>query len=425
MNIVGFAIFEGMATSLDTLCAQAYGSGNLKLVGLHTQRMILFLLLVATPIGALWICSLWILSAIVPQKELAVMAGSFLRISLIGVPGYAIFEAGKRFFQAQGNFTASLVVLIICVPVNLVLNWLFVSVRFPFSPSSLSFISYFTYIISKTQQLQWGVSGAALAAAFTNDIRPILLFFYIRWAAPWTLQCWPGFTLAAVRNWGPMVWLSLSGAIMTLCEWFAFEILTFSTSYLSTEHLATQIFLSTASVLVWHVPFSASIAISTRIGQLIGSGAVTAARKATRTYTIICVLIGLIDMALLVFALKIIISRLIIQDHAVRALILRAMPVVALFQLFDATTCCVHGIMRGLGRQNIGGWVTFCVNYLYAVPLALYLELGPLRLGLSGLWIALSSGLALLTVVETVVIMVLDWGRCVDDARNREEAVDS
>jgi MATE family multidrug resistance protein len=135
MNIVGFAIFEGMATSLDTLCAQAYGSGNLKLVGLHTQRMILFLLLVASPIGALWICSPWILGAIVPQKELAVMAGSFLRISLIGLPGYAIFEAGKRFMQAQGNFTASLVVLIICTPVNLVLNWLFVLVRFQFPPS--------------------------------------------------------------------------------------------------------------------------------------------------------------------------------------------------------------------------------------------------------------------------------------------------
>ena len=273
--------------------------------------------------------------------------------------------------------------------------------------------------------MQWGVAGAALAAALTNDIRPILLVFYIRLAAPWTLQCWPGFTFAVVHNWGPMIWLSLSGAIMTLCEWFAFEILTFSTSYLSTAHLATQTFLSTASVLIWHVPFSTSIAISTRIGQLIGSGAVKAAREATRTYTVICILIGLIDMALLAFVLGTIIPRLIIQDDAVRALILHTMPVVALFQFFDATTCCVHGIMRGLGRQNIGAWVTFCVNYFYAVPLALYLELGPSSLRLSGLWIALSSGLALLTVVETIAVMAINWGRCVDDARKREEVVDS
>ena len=39
MNILGFSIFEGLATALDTLCSQAYGAGNLQHVGLHTQRM--------------------------------------------------------------------------------------------------------------------------------------------------------------------------------------------------------------------------------------------------------------------------------------------------------------------------------------------------------------------------------------------------
>jgi len=103
MNIVGFAIFEGMATSLDTLCSQAYGSGNLTHVGLHTQRMILFLLLVAIPIGAIWICSPWILYRLIPQPQLAAPAGAFLRVTLLGIPGYTTFEAGKRFLQAQGD----------------------------------------------------------------------------------------------------------------------------------------------------------------------------------------------------------------------------------------------------------------------------------------------------------------------------------
>ena len=39
-NITGYAVFQGLATSLDTLCAQAYGSGRKKLVGLQTQRMV-------------------------------------------------------------------------------------------------------------------------------------------------------------------------------------------------------------------------------------------------------------------------------------------------------------------------------------------------------------------------------------------------
>jgi multidrug resistance protein, MATE family len=128
MNITGYAVSEGIATSLDTLCAQAYGSGNKKLVGLHVQRMILFQLLVAIPIGTIWILSPWILRPMVPQEWLPALAGSFLRISVIGIPGYAIFEAGKRFAQAQGNYTAGLVVLIICGPINIFLNWLFVFV---------------------------------------------------------------------------------------------------------------------------------------------------------------------------------------------------------------------------------------------------------------------------------------------------------
>ena len=128
MTVTGFSIFEGMATSLDTLCAQAYGAGNIKMVGVHVQRMTLFILLVAIPIGTVWMCSPWILEAIVPQQNLAEMAGSFLRYSLIGIPGYAVFEAGKRFVQAQGSFNAPLIVLLISAPIYIFLNWLLVFV---------------------------------------------------------------------------------------------------------------------------------------------------------------------------------------------------------------------------------------------------------------------------------------------------------
>lgn len=126
MNVVGLAVFEGMATALDTLCAQAYGSGNHVGVGLYIQRMLLLMGLVTVPIGAFWVCSPWVLPHIIKQHDIAVKAGSFLRYSLIGLPGYGAFEALKRFMQAQGNTNAGMVVLIICGPVN--------AVYVPFSP---------------------------------------------------------------------------------------------------------------------------------------------------------------------------------------------------------------------------------------------------------------------------------------------------
>jgi peptidoglycan biosynthesis protein MviN/MurJ (putative lipid II flippase) len=144
-NVTGLAIYEGLATSLDTLCSQAHGGGKKKLVGLHMQRVVYLLLLVTIPIGAIWICSPWILEALVPEKELAQLAGVYLRIYLIGMPGYATFEAGKRLVQAQGDFTGSLAVLSICAPLNIFLNWLFVfvsSITLSPRPSRRNFTSY-------------------------------------------------------------------------------------------------------------------------------------------------------------------------------------------------------------------------------------------------------------------------------------------
>ncbi len=128
-NITGYAIYQGLATSLDTLCAQAYGSGRKKLVGLQTQRMVYFLWTITIPIGVIWLCAEPILMKLVPEKDVAVLAGLYLRVILIGAPGYACFESGKRYLQAQGLFSASLYVLLICAPLNAYMNWLFVWVR--------------------------------------------------------------------------------------------------------------------------------------------------------------------------------------------------------------------------------------------------------------------------------------------------------
>ena len=125
-NITGYVIYEGLATALDTLCAQAYGSGKVHLVGLHLQRMIYFLWLCTIPIAAVWLSATQILLLVIPEKECARLAGLYLKVLLFGAPGFAAFEAGKRFVQAQGIFSANLYVLLFCAPLNAFMNWLFV-----------------------------------------------------------------------------------------------------------------------------------------------------------------------------------------------------------------------------------------------------------------------------------------------------------
>ena len=78
------------------------------------------------PIAAVWFAAEEILSRIVPEKEIAVLAGRYLKVLIIGAPGYACFESAKRYVQAQGRFAATLYVLLIAAPANVLMHWLFV-----------------------------------------------------------------------------------------------------------------------------------------------------------------------------------------------------------------------------------------------------------------------------------------------------------
>ncbi|KMU81839.1 MatE family transporter [Coccidioides immitis RMSCC 3703] len=238
------------------LCAQAYGSGRKDLVGLQMQRMIWFLWTITIPIGFVWFFADKILMAIVPEKEVAILAGQYLKVVLLGAPGYACFEAGKRFVQAQGLFSASLFVLLFCAPLNAFMNWLFV------------------------WHFGLGFVGAPLAVAITDNLLPLLLFLYVYFIGG--RECWNGFTRRAFSNWGPMVRLALPGFLMVEAEVLAFELLTLASSYFGTTALAAQSVLATISSIAFQIPFPLSIAGSTRIANLIGATLTDAARTSAK-----------------------------------------------------------------------------------------------------------------------------------------------
>jgi multidrug resistance protein, MATE family len=396
-NVTGLCVFEGLATCLDTLTSQAYGNGKKQLVGLHIQRMCALMLVATIPIAAIWLSSPWFLPLLVPEKDVALLAGRFMQIYLLGAPGWAFFEAAKRFTQAQGNFDSSLWVLLVCSPLNVFLNWLLVF------------------------QLKLGFEGAALAVAISNDMQPIVFALYIRLFLPASLECWPGMQWRRMfQNWAPMAKLALPGILMTAAEWTAFDILTFAASYLTAEHLAAQSVIMTVCVTIYHIPFPISIAASTRFGNLIGYGALKAARTAWKTHYLLFVGIGLMDLVILT-SLRHTIAAIFTSDKVVREHITSVLPIVASAQLFDALLAISNGLLRGLGRQNIGGWVNLGVYYLLALPLSFTLTFGPPRLELAGLWVGPCLGLGLGALMMGLYMRFTDWEKAVEDARSREE----
>lgn len=271
-SITCYVPVQGLATALDTLCAQAYGSGHKHLVGLQAQRMTWLLWLIEAPIAILWWYSEPILAALVPSNETAQLAAMYLRVLILGMPGVAAFETGKRFVQSQGLFHATTLTLLVGAPLSVLQNWLFVF------------------------KLDWGFAGAAFAMAITQNLLPILLACYVKFFEG--MDCWNGLTKKAFSSWGmsciilacvelltligPMIKLAFPGMVMIEAQFSVLEILTIAAGRLGTVKLAAQSVLVTVTSTSFNIPFPLAIATSTRVANFIGAGLSDAAWVTTK-----------------------------------------------------------------------------------------------------------------------------------------------
>ncbi|MCJ1356021.1 MAG: hypothetical protein MMC33_006015 [Icmadophila ericetorum] len=390
-NITGWGMYQGLSTALDTLCPQAYGSGKPKLVGLQFQRMVYFLWLATIPIAITWFFSADILLKLVPDHEVAILTGKYLKVLILATPAYATFEAGKRYVQAQDLFNSTLWVLLVCAPVNAFLNWLFV------------------------WKFQWGFIGSPIAMVVTINLEAFLLCLYVVLINGH--QCWSGFSRQALKNWGPMIRLALPGLIMVQAELFGFELLTLLSSYFSNTHLAAQSVVSTIALVAWLIPFSISVAAGTRIGNLIGAIKPQSAKIAAAVSLGLACCSGTV-LGTLIGSLRYQLPKIFTGDPDVIALAATVLPIVAAYQIFDSLAAICHGILRGLGRQKIGGIVGLVSWYVVGMPISLATGFG-LGWELHGMWFGTAIALVLSTTVEALVIWKTSWQKVIEQAVKR------
>lgn len=252
----------------------------------------------------------------------------------------------------------------------------------------------------------------------TDNLMPFMLFLYVYFIDG--SECWNGLTKRALTNWGPMIRLALPGLLMVEAECLAFEVLTLGSSYLGTTPLAAQSVLATVSSITFQIPFTLSISASTRLANLIGATLVGAAKTTAKVATWGAVLVGLLNMIFL-SSLRYYVPRLFTSEEEVIELVAQVLPFCAAFQLFDALAANCNGILRGLGRQEIGGYVQLFCYYAIAMPISFGTSFG-LNWGLFGLWCGVAIALLLVSVIEMVFLTQTDWDRSVEEAVRRNAA---
>lgn len=393
---VGNSIFNGMATSLDTYCAQAYGSGNPRLVGVYFQRGTAMLLVTSVPVILFWCYSASVLLLVVPQRDLLDLAQTYLRYLSFGAPGYVFFETGKRFLQCQGIYTAAQYSLFMVVPLNIGLNFLLVWNK--------------TYGI--------GFIGAPISIAISYWTMSIFLWMYVVFIDG--KRCWFGVNLREafnIKEWASMFSLAINGTAMLLSEFIAFEVLTLTASRFGTTALAAQSIASTMATLAFQVPFGVSVALSTKMADRVGLQDLVSVKRLMRVTYTLGTIVGVVDTLVLVAFSKII-AACFSTDKEVISLGSKVVAILGINQFYDCPNVIFAGCLRGQGRQAVGSRLNLIIYYLIALPLALLLAFH-FGLGIFGLWAGLGVGIFVLASSEFYCVYNSQWPEILESARKR------
>jgi MATE family multidrug resistance protein len=296
----------------------------------------------------------------------------------------------KKYLQAQGIMRPGTYVLVITVPVNAALNWLFV------------------------YTLDMGLLGAPFATSISYWLSFLLLLAYTRFVAGW--ECWGGFDQKCFENLGTFIRIAAFGIVHVGTEWWAFEIVAIVAGQLGTISLASQSVIMTADQVMYTIPFGQGVAASARVGNLLGAKDARGAARAANTAAWLSMLLGAVVMIILM-ATKDNFARLFNDDEQVVRLTAEVLPYVALFQIADGLNGSCGGSLRGMGRQHIGAAVNLLSYYCGALPLGIWLAFH--GWGLAGLWLGQCIALYLVGFVEWAIVGFSNWEKQVKYAFDR------
>ncbi|CAI0425447.1 unnamed protein product [Linum tenue] len=196
---LAFGVMLGMGSALETLCGQAYGAGQIRMLGIYMQRSWVILLTTACLLVPVYIWSPPILTFFGETSEISNAAGEFAIWMLPQLFAYALNFPIQKFLQAQSKV--------------MVMAWI--------SAVVLVLHTFFSWLL--ILKLGWGLVGAALVLNASWCIIVVAQLGYIFITG--SDGAWNGFSWLAFSDLWGFVKLSLASAVMLCLEFWYLMVL--------------------------------------------------------------------------------------------------------------------------------------------------------------------------------------------------------
>ena len=363
----------GVILGIDPIVSQAHGARDGERVALALQRGVVLALLISLPVLLAFGFTGPALTLIGQDPALAEDAHAYMMVQLPSVPCVLLFTAVRQYLQGRTLVRPAMYVMLLANVVNVVANWalIFGHLGFP----------------------ALGLLGAGIA---TSVVRISMLGGLLLWVRVARLHegAWRPWSRAALDRAGlrHLLALGLPVFVQLSLEIWAFSGSTLLAGYLGVTALAGHTIVLNLASLSFMMPLGISIAVSTRVGNLLGGGSRDGVQRAARVAFVMGG--GLMALAGLGFVLlRRELALLYTPDEAVIAVCVAVLPIAAAFQIFDGLQVVACGVLRGIGRTRPAAWANFVGYWMLALPLGGWLAFRA-DVGLSGIWWGLAAGLA-------------------------------
>ncbi|CAN1179448.1 Protein DETOXIFICATION 16 [Linum perenne] len=319
-GVTGYTVMIGMGGALETLCGQAYGAKQYKMLGIHAQRGMLVLAILSIPISILWGFTGPVLNILKQDQSISKMAGQSAPWLIPSILPFGILQCQTKFLQTQSITLPQMVGTALGCLVHGVSCWVLI------------------------YKFQMGNSGACLANGVTYWGIVIVLAAYIKFSSS-CQDTWKGFSLQGCRGLVSFLKLGVPSALM-MC-------------------------LNT-SAAVFRIPMSLGSAVSTRISNELGAGNAKAARLAVRVVLLLAVSQGILGSSIATAA-RHVWGCIYTNDPILIRYLAAVAPKIALSNFIDGIDAVLSGCVRGCGWQKSGAYISVGAYYLVGIPVASFL----------------------------------------------------
>ncbi|KAK6140624.1 hypothetical protein DH2020_025624 [Rehmannia glutinosa] len=254
---LSFGFLLGMASALETLCGQAFGAGELKMLGVYMQRSWIILTTACFCMLPLYTYSKPVLKLLGQRHDIADLAGKFSLYIIPQMFSLAINFPTQKFLQAQSKVAILAWVGFVALILHIFVLFLFVKV------------------------FKWGLAGRC-----SSSLRYICLgiaLAQVVYIVGWCEDSWNGLSWLAFKEIWAFVRLSIASAVMLCLEIWYFMSIIVLTGHLEDPVLAVG-----------------SLSICVRVSNELGSGHPRAAKYCVFVTVVESLLIGLLSMVLII-----------------------------------------------------------------------------------------------------------------------------